>query len=68
MGKLSNGFTSMGREFTPTVRLGVKAKENRIKDFNQRSAESLAIINQKYGKPSPTPIKLVVDSQLRTHT
>jgi hypothetical protein len=58
---------SIGREFCPTATVGRRYKSDIIKDFNQRSAESLARINAKLGKPSPVPLRIVVDKHLHTH-
>ena len=42
-------------------------KTNKVDDNNRRSAESLAKIQAKHGKPFRSPVSRVVDSNLRIH-
>ena len=43
-------------------------KTNKLQDINQRSAESLARIQARYGRPNSVPLRVTVDSHLRAHT
>lgn len=54
----------IGKEFSPTVRLGVKARQNRIKELNEMSRQSLERIQNKYKSTIPKR-KYAVDSNLR---
>ena len=54
----------IGKELSPTVRLGVKARQNRIKELNEMSRQSLERIQNKYKSTIPKR-KYAVDSNLR---
>src|ERR1035437_2147860 len=42
-------------------------KTNSVTDFNQRSADSLKRIQERYGRPFRAPVSRVVDSRLNIH-
>ena len=53
----------IGKEFSPTVRLGVKARQNRIKELNEMSRQSLERIQNKYSSNMQRK-RYAVDSKL----
>ena len=53
-----------GRELSPTFKLGVESKRNRVDEINELSKASLAAINKKFGNPNAVKRPLVVGKDL----
>jgi len=66
--RINRSFKAVGRKLSPTYNPGIKPQRNKIEEINFQSAESLKRIQARYGRPNSVPLRVTVDSHLRTHT